>query len=536
MTSTISITLCLMLLSSRTQTSRAELPHLCPITCQCFSANKVLCTEQRMSSLPKNLSREVKEVIVMTTSLMYLLPNTFQGSPRLAKLVFLNNAIRDIHARAFENLTHLEELDLSGNPWLEHLVQGTFSQQGNLTKLQLNFNKLKTLLPDTFGSLRNLETLEMKGNLIAHLPVSLFRNLQHLQCLDLSGNWLEEVTREDLEALTELRTLKLNNNLLSRLSADTFHNVSHLRELHLEGNSLNNLPRDVFSVLTNLEVLNLRGNFLSNFSSEAFGHFPSSLKELTLQGNELVELSDSSFHGLTSLTSLVLSTNQLSQLPVDLFQNLTALENLDLSENHLTSLPEEIFNDLRSVKTLHLQKNNLTKMAAKLFEDQSLLRQLHLSDNLLQTIAPGLFASFNYKHVVRLHGNPWQCDCQVSYLHHWMLHNSVDMEEQDKVRCRGPKLLSGRTLASIDKDRLVCRLPEDSPPMADGANCTLRATNGIVIVKCRVDACSPLRVRVQFEAEDGTVYENVVQRQWPDNKQCNNNNNNNTIYNTPETP
>ncbi|KAG7277398.1 hypothetical protein CRUP_033353 [Coryphaenoides rupestris] len=482
----VSIALCLMLLSSQTaQTAGAELPHQCPSRCQCFSANQVLCSEQFMSSLPKHLSGKVKEVIVMTTSLMSLLANTFEGSPQLAKLVFLNNAIRDIHAEAFQNLTGLEELDISGNPSLEHLLQGTFSQQGNLTSLLLNFNRLKILLPDTLDSLSSLENLEMRGNLIAELPASLFRNLRRLQHLDLSHNWLEDVRREDLEALTELRTLKLNFNLLGHLAMDTFQNVSQLRELHLEGNSLADLPLHVFSALPNLELLNLRGNFLTNFSSEVFGSFPSSLKELMLNGNELIELSGSSFHGLSSLTDLTLSSNQLSQLPVDLFQNLKALENLDISENQLTSLPEELFKDLRSVKLIHLQKNNLTEISAKMFRDQPMLRQLHLSNNLLQTIAPGLFDAFQFKHVVRLHGNPWRCNCQVSYLQDWMLKNSVDVQEHDKVLCRGPGTLRGRTLTSIDKERLLCRLPEDRLKAygEDAMDCGLHATNGTVIVK-----------------------------------------------------
>lgn len=531
----VSIALCLMLLSPQTaQTAGAQLLRQCPLSCQCFSANQVLCSEQRMSSLPKHLSGEVKEVIVMTTSLMYLLANTFEGRPQLAKLVFLNNAIRDIHAKAFQNLTQLEELDISGNPSLEHLLQGTFSQQGNLTRLQLNFNRLKILLPDTLDSLSSLETLEMRGNLIAELPASLFRNLRRLQHLDLSRNWLEDVRREDLEALTELRTLKLNYNLLSNLAVDMFHNVSQLRELHLEGNTLSDLPRHVFLALTNLEVLNLRGNFLSEFSSEVFGSFPSNLKELTLNGNELIELSGTSFRGLSSLTDLTLSSNQLSQLPVDLFQNLTALENLDISENQLTSLPEELFNDLRSVKFIHLQKNNLTEISAKMFQDQPMLRQLHLSNNLLQNISPGLFDAFQFQHVVRLHGNPWRCNCQASYLQEWMLNNSVNVEEQEKVLCRGPGPLRGRTLISIDKERLLCHLPEDRLMAygADPMHCELHATNGTVIVKCLVAACSPLKVKVQFETDDGTVYENVVRMPWPENKQCNNN----TIYNSTETP
>ncbi|KAM4605092.1 uncharacterized protein ACJ7VT_017383 [Polymixia lowei] len=514
----LGITLCLVLLLCYQGNTMSQAP--CPDRCQCFSQTQVLCSDERMTSLPQNISRKVKDFIVMTTSLAYLFPTSLQESPQLSKLIFVNNGLRDINARAFDNLTELQELEISGNPWLERLFPGTFSKQGNLIKLMLNFNRFNTILPGMFDSLEALEILQMRGNLISHLPTVLFQNLQNLRVLDLSQNMLEKVESEILFGLAQLETLKLNYNLIDSLSSDTFHNVTQLTELNLEGNKISDLPHKIFSLLTKLEVLNLRGNLLSTFSTEVFGIVPSSLKELTLKGNRLIELSSHSLSSLNSLTHLSLSSNQLSKLPVDLFKNLTALENLDLSENQLTSLPEKIFYDLSKVKVMHLHNNNLSEVDAKLFEDQFSLQQLYLSDNQLQTLPLGFFDPLVFQHVLRLHGNPWQCDCHMWYLHDWVQKNGPDVEELDKVYCKGPSPLRGRTIASVDKEQLVCHKSDDEKP--DLGNCILQATNDTMTIKCKVNKCSPQKVKVQFLEDDGTVHEHIVKKEWPEHSQCNN--------------
>ncbi|XP_071764137.1 uncharacterized protein LOC139918611 [Centroberyx gerrardi] len=512
------VTLGLMLLLCYNGNTVSQTP--CPARCQCFTPTQVLCSDERMTSLPLNISRQVKGFIVMTTSLSYLFTNTLRESPQLTKLVFFNNVLRDIHAQAFEDLTELQELEISGNPWLEKLFLGTFSKQGNLTKLLLNFNRFKTVLLGMFDSLKELETLQMRGNIISHLPTLLFLNLHSLRVLDLSQNMLAEVERESFSGLAKLEILKMNYNFISSLSSDTFHNVSQLKELSLEGNKISKLPHGIFSALTKLEVLNLRGNLLSSFSAEVFGLVPSGLKELVLKGNQLTALSSRALGSLKSLTHLSLSSNWLSKLPVDIFKNLTALESLDLSDNQLTLLPDKIFYDLGNVKVVHLHRNNLSEVDALLFEDQRFLQQLYLSDNQLQTLPPGFFDPFLFQHIVRLHGNPWKCDCQMWYLHDWVMKNSADIEELDKVFCKGPGFLRGQTVASIDKDQLVCHISKDGMP--DLSSCTTETINNTMIIKCKVNKCSPLTVKLQFQEEDGSIYEHTVKKEWAEHLQCSN--------------
>nr|XP_040027660.1 carboxypeptidase N subunit 2-like [Gasterosteus aculeatus aculeatus] len=488
---------------------RTQLETSCPLKCQCFTSVQILCSDVRMTSLPRNTSRQVKDFIVIESAISYLFSRTLEGSPELTKLVFLSNALQSIHAQAFEHLTELQELEISGNPLLKNLYLGTFSKQRNLNKLMLNFNRLKTVLPGMFDSLKQLETLQMKGNIISDLPMFLFLNLHNLRVLDLSQNMLDEVKRETFSGLSRLEILRMNSNLLSNLTSDMFHNMSQLMELHFEGNKISELADNIFFVLTKLKVLNLRGNRLTVFSDKVFGFEATNLKELNLQGNRLTELS--SLSSLTSLSDLILSSNQLSQLPEDIFRNVTALENLDLSENQLTLLPEMIFHNLRGIRAIHLHKNRLSKVASNLFQDQSLLEQLYLSDNQLETLPQSFLDHFLIQHTVRLHGNPWKCDCHMSNLHDWVLTNSRDVEMLDRMLCASPVYLRRRPLVSVHKDQLVCPVSEEA--VADLRGCSLRAAGDTVTISCKVDRCSPLTVKVKFQEEDGSIEEHILKNE-----------------------
>lgn len=511
----LGLTVFLMLLFCHKCNTEAQQRTVCPYRCQCFTPAQVLCADERMAYLPNDMSMQVKDFIMMTSSLTYLFPHTLAYIPQLSKLVFLNNMLRSVHAEAFVNLTQLQELEISGNPLLDNLFLGTFSKQGNLTKLLLNFNKFQTVTPGLFDSLKQLEILQMKANVISHLPTFLFLNLHKLRVLDLSQNKIEEVKRETFTGLDKLEILKLNNNHINNFTHVIFHNISQLVELHLEWNNISQLDDDVFSVLTKLKVLNLRGNLLTTFSDKVFGFEASSLKELNLKDNRLTELS--SLSRLTSLTDLVLSSNQLSNLPEDIFRNATLLENLDLSDNQLTFLPDSIFSELFGINTIHLHKNNLSKLDPKLFEDQNLIQQLYLSDNQLETLPQGLFDPFAFQHTVRLHGNPWKCDCHMWYLHDWVQRNSQVIEMLDRVLCRSPAYLRRQTIASIDRDQLTCPVGKTS----DLSGCSLQASEDTMVIKCKVDKCAPLTVKVQFQGVEGSVKEHILKNE-PEPSQCSN--------------
>uniref|UniRef100_A0A3P9HEC5 LRRCT domain-containing protein n=1 Tax=Oryzias latipes TaxID=8090 RepID=A0A3P9HEC5_ORYLA len=317
------LALLLMLLAH--QETRGERLASCPDWCQCFTPAQMLCADPRMADLPRNVSAEVREVIVMTSAVRYLFTNTFQDSSHLTKLVFLNNDLRSVHSR--ERLLHLK----------------------------LNFNRFAIVPPGIFDSLKQLETLQMRSNNISSLSPFLFMNLQKLQVLDLCHNNLLEVTKDTFAGLLNLQILRINSNCLSNLTADIFHSVSQLSELHLEGNKITELKEGTFQVLTKLKVLNLRRNFLSVFTDGVFGSEISPLTELNLQDNMLTEVSP--LNRLSSVTHLILSFNQLT---------------------------------------------------------------------------------------MRLHGNPWKCDCHLWYLHDQLLNSSRKVEMLNRIQCESPQFLRNR--------------------------------------------------------------------------------------------
>lgn len=485
----------------------------CPYRCHCFTPAQILCGDGGISYLPRNVSRKVKEFILMSSDIKYLFSHTLAENTQLTKLVFLNNALQSIHSQAFEHLAELQELEISGNPRLDNLFPGTFEKLGNLTRLMLNYNAFKSMPLGMFDSLKQLETLHMRGNNISDLPPFLFQSLYNLFVLDLSLNKLKGVNKKMLSGLGRLEILKINNNLLSNLTADTFQNVSQLTELHLEGNKISELPDDIFFALTELKVLNLRGNLLTTFSDRVFGFNASNLKELNLKGNKLKDLHP--LRSLSSISDLVLSSNQFSSLPEDTFWNMTALEYLDLSENQLTSLPGTIFNGLLGMKIIHLNHNSLSELDPKMFEDQALVEQLYLSDNKLETLPPGLLDHFAMQHTVRLHGNPWKCDCHMWYLHDLVLRNSQDVEMLDRMVCGSPDFLKRRPVASLQRDQLVCSLSKGS------GRCSQETHNNSMVIKCKVDKCSQMSVKVQFEEDDGSIKEHVLNLQ-PELSHCRN--------------
>lgn len=479
----------------------------CPYRCQCFTPQQVLCASGGLPALPRNTSSKVREFVILSSEMQYLFSHTLPNSPHLTKLVFLNNHLHSIHSQAFEHLVELQELEITGNPALVQLLPGTFAKQGNLTTLMLNYNNLETLLPDIFESLAMLEFLQLKGNNISEVPLFLFRNLQDLRVLDLSLNKLRVLREESFAGLTGLEVLRINNNLVEALPPDTFRNSSELTEIQLEGNRISELANDTFA-LTKLKMLNLRRNLLTTFSDRVFGQEASNLTELNLSGNKLMEVSP--LGRLMSLSTLLLSSNQLHQLPEDFFRGMLALEYLDLSENKLSLLPERLFIDLTGITVIHLHKNNLSRLEPRQFEGQSLLQELYMSDNQLESLPEGLFDPLAIQYMVRLHGNPWRCDCHLRYLHDWALKNSHSVDTLDRMLCEGPLFLRKRPVASVTTDQLVCWQPAEQAP--DLGHCRQEIHNDTLTVKCRVGKGSPMTVRVQFLEEDGQVYEHVVQK------------------------
>ncbi|KAK3545524.1 hypothetical protein QTP70_007770 [Hemibagrus guttatus] len=494
----------------------------CPEQCQCFSTTTVICSDLLMKALPVNISANVTALIVLASGLRKI--TALEDLKNLTKLVFLSNPVQNISHDAFENLTSLQELEISGTLLLA-LEAGIFKNLDKLTKLLLNNNKIRILAPNLFETLEKLEMLQLHGNMLQSLHKALFLKLTNLQELNLSSNQLSTV---DTSKLNKLKRLDLGLNQITNLSLDTFKGNLQLQILSLQGNQISKLDPGIFSHLDNLEELNLRDNKIEVLSS---GLFPSNLKNLMLKENSLLHLCSSAFTNLHNLTYLDLSQNLLSSLPAELFQNLSSLEHLDLSGNRLQALSSTVFRGLFQISVIDLQKNNLTSLEADLFTDQGKMSRLILAGNQLEYLPSGILESLDFECLLQLRGNPWRCDCNLVYFHEWLYYFSKTVQDLSQVYCTEPQPLSGMSLTTVNKEQLVCinRTISETRPTINQATssdsdrqCSLQEENGDIVVWCKLMTCTDLKLNVYFHQEDGSVFNYTMTEPWPGSSHCSN--------------
>ena len=169
-------------------------------------------------------------------------------------------------------------------------------------------------------------------------------------------------------------------------------------------NELSELPEDVFDGLSKVKLLLLHNNELSALPEDVFDGL-ANLETLSLYSNELGELPEDVFDGLTEMKSLWLSSNLIGELPEDVFDGLTEMKSLWLSSNLIGELPEDVFDGLSKVKLLLLDNNELSALPEDVFDGMFNLRYLYLSNNELSELPEDVFDGLANLETLSLHNN-----------------------------------------------------------------------------------------------------------------------------------
>ncbi|KAG8554536.1 hypothetical protein GDO81_003821 [Engystomops pustulosus] len=183
-----------------------------------------------------------------------------------------------------------------------------------------------------------------------------------------------------------LKTLYLAENEISKLPARAFAGLPNLEWLDLSKNKLDDsgLSHDVFKNLTKLKRLNLDGNRLT-----ALPQLPTSLQELKVNDNKLLELNQHSFRGLGNLLTLEMEGNGFHDGNVSplTLRPLKKLIYLRLNRNHFRAVPSGL---PASIQELHLDNNRIEVVSEGILNKTLNLSVIVLSNNRLQEdrIAP----------------------------------------------------------------------------------------------------------------------------------------------------
>jgi len=319
------------------------------------------------------------------------------------------------------------------------IVTHAFIDAPNIITLDLAFNDIASpsLFAEIFKGPDNdeeyaplrLQALDLSHNKISYLDRVLFEHTPHIRSLDLSYNIInqfDEPTEMALASLHQLEILDLSHTGIMDLPGIVFEQMSKLGELFLNGNKFLEVPQSLFTVGESLELLHLSENPIESIDNQSFTGL-SMLRQLNISAlPELTEIKEDSMKPLTSLEVLHCRGNKkLAAFSMENLRELKHLKELDVSNNALTTLN---FGDMEV-------------------------------DDVEKLSAGGKFTSverktkdFNKLRVLKLAGNPWNCDCSIMKALELFDHKAqyfLKSINDDEARCKTPYDLLSKHLYDL---------------------------------------------------------------------------------------
>ncbi|XP_061391871.1 kinesin-related protein 4-like [Musca vetustissima] len=201
--------------------------------------------------------------------------------------------------------------------------------------------------------------------------------------------------------LKHVSSIKISNCTIEYLHPEAFNGLDDLFSVNLTNVGLALINPDTFAKNKKLRMLTISGNDLSIMSSVHYLLSSSSIEELDLSRNNLMELNPNAFSKLSNVIYINLSQNNLQKIPDHVFDTIDTIEELDLSYNSLKTLPPAIFNKT-ALAILHLKYNSISN---DLRFGTSDLQQLDLSFNQIHTVHHGMFDKMSSLTNLNLKGN-----------------------------------------------------------------------------------------------------------------------------------
>ncbi|EYC04813.1 hypothetical protein Y032_0085g1807 [Ancylostoma ceylanicum] len=188
----------------------------------------------------------------------------------------------------------------------------------------------------------------------------------------------------------------------------------------------------------------------------AFPHdLPSSTITLNLRGNSIGRISTDDVKGLQHLETLIISENNIRTIDENILDFLPLLRRVSFARNKLRVIPSLAAQPSRLV-SLDLRHNEISTVDVQAFSYLPHLIQLDLAHNKLQSLPQMVFNKNTRIATLKLHRNPWNCDCRIVGLSKFSVGKSKPNEE---AKCFNPPKLRGVALHKITGKQVPCSKP-----------------------------------------------------------------------------
>lgn len=175
-------------------------------------------------------------------------------------------------------------------------------------------------------------------------------------------------------------------------------------------------------------VIDLSGNKIALIGPDELSFEKSMyVKEMYLNGSEIIDIDNEAFDDLENLQELYLGDNLLRDIPDDFIQELTDMVLLDLSGNPFEGEMPVIKSE--SLELLALSNCQITEVGTEALKYLPNLRMLLLHENNIQYINPEVFKPLS-DIFLKLSYNTWECNCKTMELFGYLSEkNFIDTSE-----------------------------------------------------------------------------------------------------------
>lgn len=206
-----------------------------------------------------------------------------------------------------------------------------------------------------------------------------------------------------------IRLLNLTRTEIGIIESGAFNELFCVKKLLLQNNNIYNVYNDTFKGLSKVEILNLGFNKLKTIPPDVFGNLPQ-LVELDLSNNLITNLYTNTFDNLSNMILLNLDHNNIVDFPSNMFEPLQNLQTLILSYNQMSILTTPSLRHLNQLKTFNISYNGIEYIYESMLHKLKNLIVLDISGNALKTIdISALYVSVPSLEKINLNNNQWSC-------------------------------------------------------------------------------------------------------------------------------
>ncbi|XP_011630476.1 leucine-rich repeats and immunoglobulin-like domains protein 3 [Pogonomyrmex barbatus] len=162
------------------------------------------------------------------------------GLEHLKKLTLSHNQISTIEPQAWDVCKEIIELDLSHNELIS-IDRGLFEYLTKLEKLKLDHNKIAYISDGAFNFTTNLRILELNSNKISYMVEDIsgaFSPLGQLWKLGLAHNRIKSINQNAFIGLSRVVELDLIGNNVTSIQENAFLSMTNLKKLKMNTGAL----------------------------------------------------------------------------------------------------------------------------------------------------------------------------------------------------------------------------------------------------------------------------------------------------------